>query len=147
VAAKGAVEETSAGGVVYRRTGGGFVVLLIKDSYKNWGFPKGHVEEGEDAAAAALREISEETGLANLAMRGSIRDIDWFFRFKGRLIHKTCHFFLLESPAGEPAPQRAEGITAVRWLSLDDALKAVSYANAREVLRAAGAMVERLSAA
>lgn len=147
MAAQGAVEETSAGGVVYRRSGAGYVVLLIRDSYQNWGFPKGHVEDGEDAAGAARREIREETGLDNLVMRGSISDIDWFFRFKGRLIHKTCHFFLLESPSGEPSPQRAEGISAVRWLSLDEALKAVSYANAREVLRAAGAMVERLSAA
>ena len=147
MAAKGAVEETSAGGVVYRRTGAGYVVLLIKDSYRNWGFPKGHVEAGEDAATAALREIEEETGLVDLVMRGPLREIDWFFRFKGRLIHKTCHFFLLESRSGEPSPQRTEGITAVRWLSLDEALTTVSYANAREVLRAAGEMVERTSAA
>ena len=147
MAAKGAVEETSAGGVVYRRTAAAFEVLLIKDSYRNWGFPKGHVEAGEDAATAALREIEEETGLVDLVMRGPLREIDWFFRFKGRLIHKTCHFFLLESRSGEPSPQRTEGITAVRWLSLDEALTTVSYANAREVLRAAGEMVERTSAA
>ena len=46
MAAKGAVEETSAGGVVFRRIADGYAVLLIKDSYKNWGFPKGHVEPG-----------------------------------------------------------------------------------------------------
>lgn len=147
MAAKGAVEETSAGGVVFRRAGGDFTVLLIKDSYRNWGFPKGHVEEGEDAAAAAVREINEETGLDHLVMRGPIQSIDWFFRFKGRLIHKTCHFFLLESPEGEAAPQRAEGITAVRWLPLEEALRTVSYANARDVLKAAGDMVVRLGGA
>ena len=139
-----AVEETSAGGVVYRRSGeGGTVVLLIKDSYRNWGFPKGHVETGEAPEQAAEREIGEETGLTGLVLRAPIRDIDWFFRFRGTLIHKTCHFFLFESPAGEATPQRDEGITAVRWLSLEEALKAVSYANAREVLREAGEMVAR----
>src|SRR2546425_9198655 len=42
-----AERETSAGGVVFRR-GGGAVgrFLLIRDSYKNWGFPKGHLEAG-----------------------------------------------------------------------------------------------------
>jgi len=141
------VEETSAGGVVFRRTEAGFVVLLIRDAYRNWGFPKGHLEAGEDAAAAALREIEEETGLSDLVNHGRLDDIDWFFRFRGRLIHKTCTFFLIESPGGEPVPQRDEGITACRWLRYEDALRTLSYANAREVLRAAGGQMTALARA
>ncbi len=140
------VEETSAGGVVFRRTDGGPLVLVIRDAYKNWGFPKGHLEQGEDAAAAAVREVAEETGLADLVPHGLIRDIDWFFRFRGRLIHKTCTFVLVESPAGEALPQHDEGITACRWLPLEEALRVVSYANARDVLRAAGALLSQLAA-
>ena len=139
------VEETSAGGVICRRTEAGMVVLLIQDAYHNWGFPKGHLEEGEDAAAAALREITEETGLSDLVNHGRIQDIDWFFRFRGRLIHKTCTFFLVESATGEPQPQHDEGITACRWLGVDDALTTLSYANARDVLRGAGAMMAALA--
>lgn len=140
------VEETSAGGVVFRRTDAGPLVLVIRDAYKNWGFPKGHLEQGEDAAAAAVREVAEETGLADLVSHGLIRDIDWFFRFRGKLIHKTCTFFLFESASGEAEPQHDEGITACRWLPLEEALKQVSYANARDVLRAAGAMLSQLAA-
>jgi len=139
------VEETSAGGVVFRRSDAGMVVLLIKDAYHNWGFPKGHLEDGEEAAAAALREIAEETGLTALVNHGRIQDIDWFFRFRGKLIHKTCAFFLVESATGEPLPQHDEGITACRWLPPDDALKTLSYANARDVLRGAGAMMAALA--
>jgi len=141
------VEETSAGGVVFRRTPQGPLVLLIKDSYRNWGFPKGHLEDGEDATTAAVREIGEETGLNELVLHGAIEAIDWYFRFRGRLIHKTCHFFLFESPAGEARPQRDEGISACRWLPLDDAMRTVSYANAREILRAAGALMTQLAGA
>ena len=36
-------DETSAGGVVYRREGAQPLYLLIRDSYQNWGFPKGHL--------------------------------------------------------------------------------------------------------
>ena len=140
------VEETSAGGVVFRRSDDGLLVLVIRDAYKNWGFPKGHVEPGEDAAGAAVREVAEETGLSDLVPHGVIRDIDWFFRFRGKLIHKTCTFFLFESASGDAQPQHDEGITACRWLPLDEALKVVSYANAREVLRAAGAMLPSLTA-
>jgi 8-oxo-dGTP pyrophosphatase MutT (NUDIX family) len=135
--ARAAVEEISAGGVVYRLTADGPVFLLIRDSYRNWGFPKGHVESEEDQARAAAREVAEESGLAGLVGRGRLEAIDWTFRFRGRLIHKTCHFFLFECPAGEPTPQAEEGITACRWLGLEEALRVLSYANAREVLRRA----------
>ena len=140
------IEETSAGGVVFRRTqGNGTLYLLIRDSYRNWGFPKGHVEAGEARADAARREVAEETGLGDLVIHAPVEDIDWFFRFRGRLIHKTCAFFLMESAAGEACPQRDEGITACRWLSLEEALATISYANAREVLRAAGQQVAALA--
>jgi 8-oxo-dGTP pyrophosphatase MutT (NUDIX family) len=145
VAKASPVEETSAGGVIFRRGEAGVQVLVIRDAYRNWGFPKGHVEPGEDEAGAAVREVAEETGLADLVPHGRIRDIDWFFRFRGRLIHKTCTFFLFESHSGEAEPQRDEGITACRWLPLEEALRVVSYANAREVLRAAGAMLPSLT--
>src|SRR6185436_11575751 len=116
-------KEVSAGGIVFRRDPAGVLrFLLIKDSYANWGFPKGHLEEGESPAAAALRETEEETGLGDLLLHGPIRIIDWHFRFRGRFIHKYCHFFLFESPGADAVPQLDEGITACCWWTLDEAL-------------------------
>jgi len=136
-----ATQETSAGGVVFRLEGGRPLFLLIRDSYRNWGFPKGHVEPGEPLDQAALREVGEETGLAGLTLRGEVETIDWYFRFRGRLIHKVCHFFLIESAGANTNPQREEGITACLWLPFDEALAMISYANARTVLGRAAAMV------
>ena len=138
--------EVSAGGIIFRRTPEGFRFLLIKDIYRNWGFPKGHLEDEETPAQAALRETREETGLDDLILQGPIRVIDWHFRFKGRPIHKFCHFFLFESPAAEPHPQEEEGITDARWHPLEDALRTLSYENARGVLRRAGEMTRTLVA-
>lgn len=129
--------ETSAGGVIVRRIGGHPHVLLIRDRYHHWGFPKGHLEREETAAEAALREVREETGLTELVLGTRLQTIDWFFRFRGRLIHKFCHFYLIESPSGIVVPQEEEGITECVWLPLSEAIRAISYDNAREVLRAA----------
>lgn len=136
-----AQRETSAGGVVYRMEHGTPLYLLIRDSYDNWGFPKGHLEPGERADEAAVREVREETGLSDLQLRGTIDTIDWYFRFRGRLIHKVCHFFLMETPEVETAPQAAEGITACQWVEYATAHTSVSYANARHVLRRAQELI------
>ena len=136
-----AQRETSAGGVVYRVDAGAPHFLLIRDSYANWGFPKGHLETGERAEDAALREVREETGIDELALRGAIDTIDWYFRFRGRLIHKVCHFFLMETSKADTAPQRAEGITACRWVAYGEATESISYGNARLVLHHAHEMI------
>jgi 8-oxo-dGTP pyrophosphatase MutT (NUDIX family) len=130
--------EVSSGGVIYRRTSASIEVLLIKDSYGNWGFPKGHVEAGESPEEAALRECREETGLGSLRMAGRVGTSDWYFRSGGALVHKFCDYFLLEADADEPtSPQRGEGIQACQWLAPHEVEARVTYANARQILRVA----------
>ncbi len=136
--------ETSAGGVVFRCTPDGPRYLLILDTYRNWGFPKGHVDDREATDEAARREIAEETGLRDLQLHGRLGVIDWHFRLRGRLIHKYCHFYLFESPRGEPQPQAAEGISRCAWQPLDRALDAISYESSRAILRQASETVEAL---
>lgn len=111
--------------------------LLIRDPYENWGLPKGHLEGRETPLEAALREVAEETGLSELRAAGELPTIDWYFRDQGVLIHKYCHFYLVEAPVGEPVPQAAEGITECVWLPAETAIETITYENAREVLRVA----------
>jgi len=120
------------------------LVLLIRDSYDNWGFPKGHLEPGESPTHAAIREVEEETGLTGLELHGLIDTIDWWFRLEGRLIHKVCDFYLMMVPPGgswSTTPQDAEGISACEWVPYEPALTRLPYANAKEVLARAYQMV------
>jgi 8-oxo-dGTP pyrophosphatase MutT (NUDIX family) len=131
------IEERSAGGIVVRSGDAGLQVLLIRDPYRNWGLPKGHLEQGEDAAAAALREVREETGLDHIEMGPELGSIDWYFRQDERVVHKFCSFFLMRWLDGEAVPEIAEGITECVWLSPEEAMARVTYDNAREMIRAA----------
>ena len=69
----------SAGGVIQNARG---EVALVQNGTESqwWGFPKGHIDEGEDALTAARREIAEETGLTELTL---IRELPVYERFKG----------------------------------------------------------------
>lgn len=133
--------ERSAGGVVFRISGGQPLFLLIRDSYGKWGFPKGHLERGERADTAALREVMEETGLRSVSVLGAIAAIEWHFRWRGNRIHKNCQFFLMETTVESTKPQRSEGITACRWATVDEATTLVIYENARAVLQRAHEML------
>lgn len=115
--------------------------LLIRDSYQNWGFPKGHVEPGETTESAALREVAEETGVREAFITAPLDVIQWEFQFRGVRVRKTCHFFLMETRDSHTSPQHDEGISACRWTTFDEANRLVAYDNARMVLHTAHAMV------
>src|SRR4030095_12761907 len=57
--------KRSAGILVVRRAPDGWRLLLLR-AFRNWDFPKGRIEAGEDPLTAALRETREETELTDL---------------------------------------------------------------------------------
>jgi 8-oxo-dGTP pyrophosphatase MutT (NUDIX family) len=123
--------------VVIRRIRDVEHVLVIRDPYRKWGLPKGHAEPGEAPSQTALREVGEETGLTDLELGEELVTIDWFFRAKGRRIHKFTTFFLMHSAEGDPVPEKSEGISACEWVPLRSAHDRISYDNAAEVVKVA----------
>jgi 8-oxo-dGTP pyrophosphatase MutT (NUDIX family) len=138
--------EISSGGVVVRRSPQGYEVCLVSDG-KYWGFPKGHVEPGETPEAAAMREISEETGipLESLVLRAPLPPSEYVYRRPnhGALVFKGVHHFIVEALEGtELHPDPAE-IAEAAWLGFDAAKARLSFRNTISVLDAARALLER----
>ena len=114
-------------GVVVVHVAGGAVQYLLLRAYKNWDFPKGLVEPGEQPLDAAMREVREETTLENLAFDWGLSFIDTGPYNKG----KISRYYLASSGAtkvhlpinpelGFPEHQEA------RWVDFETALTMVS---------------------
>ena len=103
----------AAGGLVKNPKGD---TLFI---YRNgvWDLPKGKIEKGEKIEEAAIREVAEECGIANLKIEDTLAKTYHIYTFKERCILKITHWFTMSSNfKGILKPQEEEGITKAEWM-------------------------------
>ncbi len=131
------VEETSAGGLVLDSQRGGRLFAAVigrTNSHGNltWSLPKGHLEAGESLEAAAIREVTEETGIEGRVV-APLGVIDFYFTADGQRIHKTVHHYLMGASGGELSDEDAE-VVEVAWFPLRDLRERLAYADERRLL-------------
>lgn len=130
------VEETSAGGLVVDRgqrpPRAALIGRLDRRGQLAWSLPKGHLEEGETAEDAAVREVKEETGIRGVVL-ASLGTIDYWFVAENRRVHKTVHHYLLEAAGGELSDEDIE-VTEVAWVPLTEVTGRLAYADERRLL-------------
>jgi ADP-ribose pyrophosphatase YjhB (NUDIX family) len=138
------VHEYSAGGLVVDGLDRDVpVVALIRTATrrgcKRWTVPKGHIEIGEKAEQAAIREIAEETGISGeiLAPLGTS---EYWFKAQDRIVHKTVHHYLLRFVDGELCANDHE-VVEVAWVPLDELPSRFSHADERELGQIAADLV------
>jgi 8-oxo-dGTP pyrophosphatase MutT (NUDIX family) len=131
----------SAGGVVYRRGQEGIeVVLCGRTSEGIWGLPKGTPDANESLEEAAVREVSEETGL-RVVIEAKIGTIEYWFARGSVRYHKFVHHYLMVATGGSLEDHDWE-YDRVEWFPLEEACKTLSYGNEVGVVRKAVALIE-----
>jgi ADP-ribose pyrophosphatase YjhB (NUDIX family) len=137
------VDEYSAGGLVVDLGGevprGALIGRTDRQGRLLWSLPKGHIEVGETAEQAAVREVREETGIAGDII-GELGTIDFWFVAQGRRIHKTVRHYLLRRVAGELSDADIE-VDEVAWVPLPDIRAQLAYPDERTLVDAAGRML------
>jgi len=120
----------AAGGVVYRdRDGLREVAVIHRPKYDDWTLPKGKLEPGESLEDAAVREVFEETGFRT-AIERRIGETSYRDR-RGR--PKRVTYYAMRPESGRF--RRNDEVDELRWLSLDEAERLLSYSHDRDLAR------------
>ena len=132
--------------MVYRRTPTGVQVIVAEQRDRVHGrltlrLPKGKLEPGESSEEAALREVSEETGVVG-HLAGLLGDVAYVYRERhGGPVEKRVRFYLIEYHSGEPRPLDGE-MERVFWCSPVEACSRLSFATERRVMERARARLK-----
>ncbi len=126
---------THAGAIAYRTRDGRLEFLFVSSSDgSNWVLPKGHIEAGESAEEAALRELREEAGVEGRIIRAASEAE--YRKPKGKRV--SVRYYLVCSTGS--APSRED--RTVRWEEESSAVRLLSFPDAKDALRKAAEMVK-----
>lgn len=133
---------SAAGGVVIHA---GRILLLDRPSRGEVRLPKGHIDPGETAEEAALRETEEESGYADLEI---VRDLGHHvveFEYQGARVLRDEHYFLMRLRSEVQLERSAKDSAQfhIVWATAQDAPGLLTYAAEQEVAaRACAAAVD-----
>jgi 8-oxo-dGTP pyrophosphatase MutT (NUDIX family) len=118
----------AAGGLVVRRPDGVLEIVVVhRPLHQDWSFPKGKLEAGETRELAALREVREETGMTCRLLE-FLGHTDYVDR-KGR--PKAVAYWVMAAEEGSFTPNVE--VDQLRWLTLQEAIRILSYPRDQEL--------------
>lgn len=112
------------------------LILLVRarKNPQEWIFPKGHIENGETAEAAAARELEEEAGIRG-ELLGLIGSLD--FQSGDEMVSVAYYLFRFVGEVTRMEDREK------RWCKFDEALSLLSFPDSAELLKKALPMIEK----
>jgi diadenosine hexaphosphate hydrolase (ATP-forming) len=125
------------GGIVFQARECQPQVLLVgaRKAPGQWIFPKGHLEPGESAGSAALREVNEEAGVEGRLVGPVGEPIE----FRSGAEPVRVQYFLIQATRDGASPEGRPK----QWLPIEPALSTLSFEESRRLLRAAAPQIQQ----
>jgi 8-oxo-dGTP pyrophosphatase MutT (NUDIX family) len=135
-----AIRYQAAGGVV---VDGGRVLVLRRPSRDEVRLPKGHIKKGESPQQTALREVTEESGYADLEVLSDLGHQVVEFDYQGTHVVRDEYYFSMRLRSSRQMErEEKERQFLPDWLDWDEALSALTYQAEREWVRRAREAVD-----
>lgn len=130
--------QVSSGGIIVRKKNAATEIALVAvKGGKVWCLPKGLIDRGESPEEAAVREVSEETGMKGRIIEKLGEISYWYFlKEENAKCRKTVHFFLMAYEGGDISNHDWE-VDDAAWFPIDEALDKVSYKSEKEMIEKA----------
>jgi len=136
------LREKSCGAIVFLKNKE-IKYLLLHYEAGHWDFVKGNVEPNESEKDTVIRELQEETGIADARFIEGFREkIEYFYRRQGATIHKEVIFFLVETHT-EKVELSYEHV-GYTWLNYQNAMEKLTFKNAKVALQKAHKLLNTL---
>lgn len=138
------VRETTAGGIVFRRSEKGEVeILLTQDAKDRWTIAKGHIEPGETPRQTAEREIQEETGLKEMRVLNHLGKTQFRYRRQNSLVLMTMHIFLVKALGDTNKLTKEEWMNGIGWFPFNKALDMIEYEGIEKLMLLASKQIRQ----
>ena len=131
--------KKSAGAVLYTIINNEIHYLISLDFHNNWGFPKGHLEAGENNLQAATREIKEEVGIDAIIDTNFEKELIYVMP---NGIEKHSIYYIGRFDNQIPSKQLAE-VQDIKILPYNEALNTLTFENMRQVLIEANEYIKK----
>lgn len=127
--------EKSCGAVVFTKIDNCIKYLVIQNLSGIYGFPKGHVEEGESETETALREVFEEVGVKVKLIKG-FRTEDEHLNTQKEMTMKKIVYFLGEYDNQEINYQKEE-VSNAELIDYETAMNRFQFESSKRILKEA----------